>query len=150
MKTPEEKAAYFKGKYDALKEKIAESKIGSVGSMIKQSIIDHTVRYVIIGLLIVGGTFGTYYYVSYKVTETVTEIKTEVKESMPHPIDATKKWWKGDHWWTSDNNSTKDTKIKSVEKVEVKKEISQKDKISWKEKLKSLKFWGKDKNTTKE
>ena len=146
MKTPEERAAYYKGKYEALKEKMSDT-----GSMIKQSIIDHTVRYVIIGLLIVGGAFGTYYYVSHKVTETVTEIKQDVKEAMPHPIDATKKWFKKDHWWNKkDKNSTEETQIKSGEKQEVKKEISQKDKTSWKEKLKSLKFWGKDKNTTKE
>jgi hypothetical protein len=115
MKTPEEKAAYYKGKYDALKEKMSDT-----GSIIKQSIIDHTVRYVIIGLIVVGGAFGTYYYVSHKVTETVTEIKKDVKDSIPHPVEATKKWLKKDHWWNSkDENETSEMIIEKHEVSEV-------------------------------
>ena len=141
MKTSEERAAYYKGKYEALKEKMSDTR-----TMIKQSIIDHTVRYIIIGLIVVGGAFGTYYYVSHKVTETVTEIKKDVKEAIPHPIDATKKWFKkGSHWWNKDTNQS--IVVEAGEIKEVSKILNKdKNKTSWTDKLKNLKFWGKKKD----
>jgi hypothetical protein len=150
MKTPEERAAYYKGKYDALKEKISDT-----GSMVKQSIIDHTVRYVLIALFLAGGALGTYYYVSHKVTETVTEIKQDVKDSIPHPVEATKKWFKnGNHWWNK-KEANETTEIEVEEFRDVSEVLNNdKNKISlWtstKAKLSSLKFWKDDKNNTKE
>jgi hypothetical protein len=137
MKTPEERAAYYKGKYEALKEKISDT-----SSMIKQSIIDHTVRYVLIALFVVGGAFTGYYYVSHKVTETVTEIKQDVKDSIPHPVEATKEWFKKDHWWNKkETNETSEPIV--IHKTEQKKVSQDENETSWKEKIKSLKFWGK-------
>ena len=151
MKTPEERAAYYKGKYEALKEKMSDT-----GSMIKQSLIDHTIRYILIALFVSLGAFGTYYYVSHKVTETVIEIKKDVKDSIPHPIEATKKWFKKDHWWNSDKNDTSELTVERQKVSEVafteKRTVSQNENTSsWRNKLRNLKFWDKkDKNTTKE
>ena len=154
FKTSDERAAYYKGKYEALKEKA-----GNTGSMIKQSVIDHTVRYVLITLFVVGGSFGTYYYVSNKVTETVTEIKQDVKDSIPHPIDSTKKWFKEDHWWNKDNNKTVIV-VEPAETVEVIKEekevIQDKNEtgffVNARKKMFGLKFWRKknENNESKE
>jgi hypothetical protein len=153
MKTPEERAAYYKGKYDALKEKISDT-----GSMVKQSIIDHTVRYVLIALFLAGGAFGTYYYVSHKVTETVIEIKQDVKDSIPHPIEATKKWLKKDHWWNKKEanetvhvvKTTKNTTFVAKKSQEVSQDNNNVSLIyKAKEKLLSWKFWAKEENNEK-
>ena len=153
-----EKAAYWKGKYEGLKEALGKgkTKMASTGSMIKQSVIDHTVRYVIIAVIVIGVGAGTYYYVSTKVTETVTEIKQDVKDAIPHPVEATKEWWNGKHWWNKDDNKTEEAikPAESVEVVEVKKEILQDENQTGfiakaKEKLAGWKFW-KDDNESKE
>jgi hypothetical protein len=152
MKTAKEKAAYYKGKYEALKEKISDT-----GSMVKQSIIDHTVRYVLIALFIGGGVFGTYYYISSEVSETVTEIKQDVKDSIPHPIDATKKWLKKDHWWNK-KEANETMAVKSTENTNVidkSQEVSQDENktgflVKAKDKLSSWKFWDKKENNESE
>ena len=154
-----EKAAYWKGKYEGMKEAMqkGKTKVASTGSMIKQSLIDYTIRYVLIALFLIGVGAGTYYYVSTKVTETVSEIKQDVKDAIPHPVEATKKWFKKEHWWNKkDDNKTEEvTKtVESVEVVEVKKEILQDENQTGfiakaKEKFAGLKFWGDD-NESKE
>ncbi len=151
MKTSSERAAYYKGKYDALKEKA-----NNTGSMLKQSIIDHTVRYALIAIFVIGGSFGTYYYVSHKVTETVTEIRQDVKDSIPHPIEATKKWYTNkDHWWNKEDNKTEEVSVKKETEVIVivEKEVSKTDDnltLMQKAKGKWKSWFKKDDNTTKE
>ena len=160
MPDNKEKAAYWRGKYEGLKEALGKSKnkVASTGSMIKQSVIDHTVRYVIIAVIVIGGGFGTYYYVSHKVTETVTEIKQDVKDAIPHPVEATKKWFKKEHWWNKKDDNKTVTVVKPAETVEVvkgeKEEVSQDENQTGfiakaKEKLAGWKFW-EDDNESKE
>jgi hypothetical protein len=129
--------------------KNSKEKVGSAGSMIKQSIIDHTIRYVIIGLIVVVGAYGTYHYVSSEVSETVTEIKQDVKDSIPHPIDATKKWFKEkkEKYFSNDENETLEiTEKQEVPEVIEKEEVTQdKNETNWKDRLSKFKFWGNDK-----
>jgi len=108
MKTPEEKAAYYKGKYDALKEKA-----NNTGSMVKQSIIDHTVRYILIGLLIVGLGAGGYYYF---INPTVVKVENAINSVEKKVDDVTSsKVFHPSQWFKSDENETNKTEVNETE-----------------------------------
>ena len=123
-----EKAGYWRGQYDALKEKTHNTggKISSIGGMLKQSFIDHIVRYVVIGFFSVSLIYGSVWYISKKTEEVVDSVKTEFKETVTsvktdfkdaidiHPYDATKEWLNnGEHWW-SDKNETNETEVDNI------------------------------------
>jgi len=100
-----------------LYERLLETKVGTTGSMIKQSIIDHTVRYVIIGLIIVGIGTGGYYYFIHPTVEKIEKTidKTEKK------IDDFKssKIFHPSKWFSSDKNETSESIVESQEVPEV-------------------------------